>query len=602
MGQRQRPRRSTCAGARGRGGRAWWMALGLVAAAALACGTGAQDLPLDGATLGQQGGAAESFNPSSDPLGDIDTYLSLSKADVEGQWSKDDGRNVTQKLEELRTFGSVVHVDVKLVGFDGDGNYGLKVEEADFLRYFEMVLEEHEKEAMVLNSREGASHALPIRRKFFFRVIKAKKSLGEDVSSRIRSWLLTSNKDSEASARHTVPVSIVDDVIGKDYRDSDLSQIHTIYLLNPKRVIAPPRKSATGSPTAAGAGGGDPAKAGKDNDALPSFREGGDDAGSPNDKWTGGAEPEDEPEVLSYEYDPTEKQEKQDAAEDAGKAFGKERRVCGSTMWAGQQRYMWIDLTAGPLLYGPHTSGEGLVSEFSIPRLDNFMVDSEEGHGGHHFAYIQEFLAEVVSLVGKTADLLIEPSLHHFPVPLAKTLRLHLVHITNQPGVKTQYADEHGFMAGMPQVPAWNTIKEQLGHRGSNIVMQGQNIMYNRSVVQMNECKLCLAAYAAALRSHTSTVLRGQLKTQVHEYIDSKELHEQMLALLNREELGFAQHLGIYGWVPTQMLDMDAAYREHWSIPVILWDLQDPALVLLDRFHQVLDGISTILSKKFIAI
>jgi hypothetical protein len=47
---------------------------------------------------------------------------------------------------------------------------------------------------------------------------------------------------------------------------------------------------------------------------------------------------------------------------------------------------------------------------------------------------------------------------------------------------------------------------------------------------------------------------------------------------------------------------MDAAYREHWSIPVILWDLQDPALVLLDRFHQVLDGISTILSKNFIAI
>jgi hypothetical protein len=56
-------------------------------------------------------------------------------------------------------------------------------------------------------------------------------------------------------------------------------------------------------------------------------------------------------------------------------------------MWAGQQRYMWIDLTAGPLLYGPHTSGEGLVSEFSIPRLDNYQVDKDEGHDGHHFAF-----------------------------------------------------------------------------------------------------------------------------------------------------------------------------------------------------------------------
>ena len=78
----------------------------------------------------------------------------------------------------------------------------------------------------------------------------------------------------------------------------------------------------------------------------------------------------------------------------------------------------------------------------------------------------------------------------------------------------------------------------------------------------------------AALCSHTSTVLRGQLKTQVHEYIDSHELHEQLLALLNREELNFAQQLGIYGWVPTQMLDAGASHRDQWTIPVLLWDLQ----------------------------
>ena len=41
---------------------------------------------------------------------------------------------------------------------------------------------------------------------------------------------------------------------------------------------------------------------------------------------------------------------------------------------AAALRGRWIDLTAGPLLYGPHTSGEGLISEFSLPRLDNFQV------------------------------------------------------------------------------------------------------------------------------------------------------------------------------------------------------------------------------------
>jgi hypothetical protein len=101
----------------------------------------AQELPLDGS----QATAALSFNPASDPLGDTDTYKLLQQADIEGQWSKDDGRNATEKMMDIVSFNSVLHVDVKLVGFDGDGNYGLKVDEADFLRYFETVLEEHEK-------------------------------------------------------------------------------------------------------------------------------------------------------------------------------------------------------------------------------------------------------------------------------------------------------------------------------------------------------------------------------------------------------------------------------------------------------------------------
>jgi hypothetical protein len=410
----------------------------------------AQELPLDGSFAGS---VAEAFSPSSDPLGDIDMYRQLSQADVEGQWSKDDGRNATQKMAELLTFGSIVHVDVKLVGFDGDGNYGLKVNEADFLRYFETVLEEHEKEAMVLNSQSGGSHSLPITRKFFFRVIKAKKSINEDISSRIRSWLLTDDQETghAASTRHTVPVGIVDDVISKDYSESDLSQTHTIYLLNPKRVFAPPKQKLPPHGAVADSSSSDPGNAGKGNDALPNFKEGVASSGSPDDKWTGGATDE-EPDVIQYEYDPSARQADGSRDAGAGKVFGHRRHGCGASMWAGQQRYMWIDLTAGPLLYGPHTSGEGLVSEFTIPRLDNYQVEDGGGQGGHHFAFIQEFLAELVALVGKTADLLIEPSLHHFPVPLAKTLRLHLVHITNDPAVRTQYADENGYIAGMPTV------------------------------------------------------------------------------------------------------------------------------------------------------
>ena len=44
----------------------------------------------------------------------------------------------------------------------------------------------------------------------------------------------------------------------------------------------------------------------------------------------------------------------------------------------------------------------------------------------------------------QTCDSLIEPSLHHFPVPLVKDLKLHLVHITNNPAVTTKLADTYG--------------------------------------------------------------------------------------------------------------------------------------------------------------
>jgi len=477
-------------------------------------------------------------------------------------------------MKELLSFGSITHVDVKLVGFDGDGNYGLSVDEADFLRYFETILEEHEKEAMVINSKTGSSHKLPIRKRFFFRVIKAKKSVNEDITNRIRSWIVTEsgdNTDEAIRSTSRVPVQIVDEVIRKDYLQGDLSQTHTIYVLNPNRVTLKPSQNKD---EGAGAGGGDPDKKEKKN---PTFKEGG-GGGEPDTAWIN-----DEDEfgaTASYVYDPAEKDPNRDPAKPP---------ACGTTTWAGRERYLWIDLTAGPVLYGPHTSGDGLVSEFSLPRLDNFQVDGgmdDYEPGTHHFAFVQEFLAEVVALVGKTCDLMVEPSLHHFPVPFVKTLRLHLVHITNDPAARTQYADSFGYIAGMPKVGAWDTIKQELGHRGVSIAMQGQTILYNRSVVQMDDCKLCLAAYANSLRSYTSTVLRGQLKTQVHEYIDSKELHYQLLTLLNKQELGLAEQLGIYGWTPSQMLEENAAFREDWTIPVILFDLQDTSLLLLDRFHQ----------------
>jgi len=80
------------------------------------------------------------------------------------------------------------------------------------MRYFDAMLEEYEKEAGVLTAESGKAHTLPIKREFFFRVMKAKKALNEDISTKVRSWLLTENREATTSrGGGLVPVGIVDE-------------------------------------------------------------------------------------------------------------------------------------------------------------------------------------------------------------------------------------------------------------------------------------------------------------------------------------------------------------------------------------------------------
>ncbi|RWW07797.1 hypothetical protein GW17_00028798 [Ensete ventricosum] len=48
-------------------------------------------------------------------------------------------------------------------------------------------------------------------------------------------------------------------------------------------------------------------------------------------------------------------------SKDASLAFTK----CLGTLWTGKDRYVWIDLAAGPVEYGPGISGEGVIPEGS---------------------------------------------------------------------------------------------------------------------------------------------------------------------------------------------------------------------------------------------
>lgn len=75
------------------------------------------------------------------------------------------------------------------------------------------------------------------------------------------------------------------------------------------------------------------------------------------------------------------------------------RTTCLGTLWAGKKRYMWVDLAAGPVEYGPASSGEGYVKGEMLPLASSYGL-------GHTNA----FAADLASLVWSAAQMLLAPS------------------------------------------------------------------------------------------------------------------------------------------------------------------------------------------------
>jgi len=54
-------------------------------------------------------------------------FESLSEDELRDHWSQDDGSSLAEKAENLSQFEAKVAVDIKLVGFDGEGHMNFKL-------------------------------------------------------------------------------------------------------------------------------------------------------------------------------------------------------------------------------------------------------------------------------------------------------------------------------------------------------------------------------------------------------------------------------------------------------------------------------------------
>ncbi|XP_058085076.1 uncharacterized protein LOC131232686 [Magnolia sinica] len=222
---------------------------------------------------------------------------------------------------------------------------------------------------------------------------------------------------------------------------------------------------------------------------------------------------------------------------------------CLGSLWTGKDRYLWIDLAAGPVDYGPAISGEGV-----LPRGEFHPLTSLHGRPKSQKALI----ADLASLVWSAYHVLLVPSLR-IPVFFENSLLVQFIHVHGSDGRDSRGLD-------------WKTIERTFMdevHDGG-LLFRDQTLRFKTYEVSFSDCPVCLFAISRSTNFYTSRFLFDNYTLIVNEYLDSKRLH-QILSDSAKELHKSAQ-------IPDEDFGR--------ILPVYVFDLDYDKLLLLDRYHQ----------------
>eukprot|EP01090_Pellita_catalonica_P016829 TRINITY_DN4946_c0_g2_i1.p1 TRINITY_DN4946_c0_g2~~TRINITY_DN4946_c0_g2_i1.p1 ORF type:complete len:722 (-),score=81.12 TRINITY_DN4946_c0_g2_i1:647-2812(-) len=181
---------------------------------------------------------------------------------------------------------------------------------------------------------------------------------------------------------------------------------------------------------------------------------------------------------------------------------------CPTTMWMdSSDRLMWIDLSAGPIEYGPQNSGEGVVSEDSFPNVqdDKYVL-----------------MTDIVTFVHKATTFVISPTFY-FPLStraISQTTRFNIFEFVDIDEDKVEGV-ESKIEAYINEI---DLIKNARDRAGVEIEIKYHRISLASDVTGAVITNLI---YANSMKTHTSTTHRsGALRLKVHRYLDSTALHK----------------------------------------------------------------------------
>ncbi|KAE8668628.1 Structure-specific recognition protein 1 [Hibiscus syriacus] len=225
---------------------------------------------------------------------------------------------------------------------------------------------------------------------------------------------------------------------------------------------------------------------------------------------------------------------------------------CLGSLWTGSKRYLWIDLGAGPVDYGPALSGDGV-----LPRGEFHPLAALHGRPKSDKA----LLSELASLIYSAYQVLVVPPLR-IPVHFENTLIVQLIHI---------HPSGSEDLSGLE----WNVIEKSFRDEANDgeLLFGNQSLQFKKYSVKYEECSICSFAVSRSTNSFTSRFLFDNYTLIVSEYLDSKRLHQ----ILSDSAEEFRRVAGL----PEEEFSSRV-------LPVYVFDLDYHTTLLLDRYHQTI--------------
>ncbi|KAL9233773.1 hypothetical protein vseg_008727 [Gypsophila vaccaria] len=230
---------------------------------------------------------------------------------------------------------------------------------------------------------------------------------------------------------------------------------------------------------------------------------------------------------------------------------------CLGTLWTGASRYFWIDLSAGPVDYGPALSGDGV-----LPRGGHHPLNAAHGKPRAE----KSLILDIASLISSAYRLLLVPSLR-IPVPYETSLVIQFIHIHDN------YNNNIDIGGGAGGGLDWGVIERSFVDeaRENGVLFKDQSLNFKKYEIRYKECGLCGFAVSKSISSYTSRFLFDNYTLIASEYVDSKKLHQILVDSADEfKRLGGIEEEDDFGRV----------------LPVYVFDLDRTMLLLLDRFHQ----------------